>query len=76
LGLGGGREDFQTGLAWSLEEECNGTVVGMGTCSDVDFGLVIAAGGDGGVVEETESAVTSYVAGGEPVGAAFFGIDL
>jgi hypothetical protein len=48
----------------------------MCACSDVDFGLVIAAGRDGGVVQETESAVTFYVAGREPVGAAFFGVNL
>jgi hypothetical protein len=59
-----------------LEEERDGTIVGMGTSSDVDFGLVVAAGWDRGVVEETESAVASIVAGSEPVWAAFFGVDL
>jgi hypothetical protein len=74
--LGSGRQDFKTGLTWSLEEEGDGSVIGMCTCSDVDFGLVVAAGGDGGVVEETESAVTFYVTRREPVGAAFFGVNL
>jgi hypothetical protein len=74
--LGSGRQDFKTGLTWSLKEEGDGTIIGMCTCSDVDFGLVIAAGRDWGVVEETESAVTFYVAGSEPVATAFFGVNL
>ena len=74
--MGGGRQDFQAGLTWSLEKKRDGTIIGMCACSDVDFGLVITAGRDGGVVQETESAVTFYVAGREPVGAAFFGVNL
>ena len=48
----------------------------MCACSDVDFGLVIAAGRNCGVVEEAESAVTFYVTRREPVGPAFFGVNL
>jgi hypothetical protein len=74
--LGSGRQDFQTGLTWSLEKKRDGTIIGMCTCSDVDFGLVIAVGRNCGVVEEAESAVTFYVTRREPVGPAFFGVNL
>lgn len=48
---GGGREDLESGLPWTLEEEGDGAVVGVRAGADVE-GRV--GRGDGGVVEQAE----------------------
>lgn len=47
----GGCQDLETGLRGALEEEGEGTVVGVGAGADVDVGTIIRGCGEGWIVQ-------------------------